>query len=152
MHDDRRDLASRELLGAIVELIAGWTAADTQEVIAREIGLEIAEGDVRALHTIGQRPGGVRPAELASFLRLSRPTTSKAIARLSAAGLIEKQSNSADARSVTIVLTAAGAIAHGKLIDAGVQMVQQATRDLTGGEVELVSAVARRLLRQGGGA
>lgn len=149
MQDDRREAASRELLGAIVELIAGWTASDTQGLIAGEIGLDIAEGDVRALHTIGQHEAGLRPAQLASALRLSRPTTSKAIARLTAAGLIAKRTSAGDARSVTLELTADGRVAFARLVDAGVQMVDRATSDLTGPEVELVSAVAKRLLRPG---
>ncbi|GAA1322488.1 MarR family winged helix-turn-helix transcriptional regulator [Leucobacter albus] len=147
MHSGNPDEASRELLGAIVALIANWSASNTQGAIAREMGLDIAESDVRALYTIGQRADGIRPADLAHELRLSRPTTSKAIARLTATGVIAKEPSPTDQRSARLLLTPSGQAAYGRLVDAGVAMIERAVEGLAPEETATVAGVVRRLMR-----
>ncbi len=80
-----------ELLDALVSLVASWSSPVVQGEIATRMGLSINEADVRTLHTIG-RFGSLRPAQLAAELYLTRPTTSKSLARLAGAGLIERRS------------------------------------------------------------
>ncbi|MFF8818656.1 MarR family winged helix-turn-helix transcriptional regulator [Leucobacter sp. NPDC015123] len=143
--------AAAELLAAIVGLVSNWTAAVTHGSIAAEVGVDIAEGDVRALYLIGTHGAdtstGVRPAELADELRLSRPTMSKALARLTVAGLVEKSQSATDARSITLSLTREGEAAYARLVEAGVRIVEEATAQLTPAEIRTVTGVATRLLR-----
>ncbi len=141
--------AAAELLAAIVGLVSNWTASVAQGSIAAEVGVDIAEGDVRALYLIGQRGSGmgVRPAELADELRLSRPTMSKALARLTAAGLVMKSQSATDARSITLSLTDEGEAAYARLVGAGVRIVEEATAQLSTAEIRTVTGVAMRLLR-----
>ena len=87
-----------ELLDALVSLVASWSSPVVQGEIATRMGLSINEADVRTLHTIG-RFGSLRPAQLAAELYLTRPTTSKSLARLAGAGLIERRSATDDARA-----------------------------------------------------
>lgn len=116
---------TEDLLDALVALVAAWSSPVVQGEIAASTGLNINEVDVRTLHTIG-RFGSLRPAQLAAELHLSRPTTSKSLSRLEAAGLLERCGAEDDARAVEIALSAAGRDAYERLVGAGVAMVQRA--------------------------
>lgn len=141
------ETAPADLLTAVVGLISNWTSATTQGGIAAEINLDIAEGDVRALYVIGQRGVGVQPASIAAELGLSRPTMSKTLGRLAAAGLVDRTQSASDARSVVIELTERGQAAYDRLVQYGVRMVERATAGLTPDEIGTVAGVARRLLQ-----
>ena len=142
-----RETAAADLLTAVVGLISNWTAAVTQGSIAAAINLDIAEGDVRALYIIGQRGVGVQPAALAAELRLSRPTMSKTLSRLAAAGLVDRAPSRTDARSVLIELTESGQTAYDGLVLYGIRMVEHATAGLRPDEIGTVTEVARKLLQ-----
>lgn len=114
-----------DLLDALVSLVATWSSPVVQGEIAARMGISIIEADVRTLHTIG-RFGSLRPAQIAAELYLSRPTTSKSLARLTTAGLIERRGAADDARAAEICLTAAGRQVYERLVDAGVAMVERA--------------------------
>lgn len=141
------ETAAADLLTAVVGLVSNWTAAVTQGSIAAAINLDIAEGDVRALYIIGQRGVGVQPAALAAELRLSRPTMSKTLSRLAAAGLVDRAPSRTDARSVLIELTESGQTAYDGLVLYGIRMVEHATAGLRPDEIGTVTEVARKLLQ-----
>ena len=114
-----------DLLSAMVALVSTWSSLSTQARVAQGVGLDMNESDVRSLHTIG-RLGEVRPAELADWLHISRPTASKSLARLGSAGLIRRRPDPSDRRGTTIELSDAGTEAYERLVDAGIEMVRQA--------------------------
>ena len=145
MSGSARDDAVRDLLSAVIGLVSNWTAISTQGSIAREVGVNIAAGDVRALYTLGLRGGVVRPAALADELALSRPTTSKVIARLESAGLATRDRRGSDGRSVDIALTSAGHAAYSRLVGAGARMVDQAMTDMSAAEIDVITAASKRL-------
>lgn len=114
-----------DLLTAMVELVSTWSSLSTQTQVAQGVGLNLSEGDVRSLHTIG-RLGEIRPAGLADLLQISRPTASKSLNRLTTAGLIERSEASDDRRASIIRLTVSGRKAYERLVEAGMTMVEQA--------------------------
>lgn len=123
--------AISDLLTAMVELVSTWASLSTQAQVAQGVGLSLSEGDVRSIHTIG-RLGEVRPTKLADLLQISRPTASKSLSRLTSAGLIERSSASDDRRGSIIRLTAAGQQAYDQLVEAGMDMVEQALDSVPG--------------------
>lgn len=140
-----RDRAVQDLLAAVVGLVANWTAVSTQGSVARAVGVDVPAGDVRALYTLGLHGGVIRPATLADELAQSRPTTSKLIARLEAAGLVRRERGDGDGRAVEIALTDAGADAYARLVAAGAAMVDQAMADKTTSEIDVITEASRRL-------
>lgn len=123
--------AISDLLTAMVELVSTWSSLSTQARVAHGVGLNLNEADVRSLHTIG-RLGETRPAHLANILQTSRPTTSKSLTRLTAAGFIERSGASDDRRASIIRLTADGHKAYEQLVEAGMAMVEQALDSVPG--------------------
>lgn len=133
-----REPQAADLLDALVSLVAAWSSPAVQREIAARIGLSMNEVDVRTLHTIG-RLGAPRPAQLAAELHLTRPTTSKSLARLASDGLIERRAAADDARAAEITLTPAGQQAYDHLVDAGVAMVEQAIAQVQAGTTDAAS-------------
>ncbi|MCA0378151.1 MAG: MarR family transcriptional regulator [Actinobacteria bacterium] len=137
-----------DLLDALVSLVASWSSPVVQGEIAKRMGLSINEADVRTLHTIG-RFGSLRPAQLAAELYLTRPTTSKSLARLAGADLIERRSATDDARAAEITLTPDGLAVYERLVAAGIAMVEQAIAEVHPGSSEAASiAQFARALRR----
>lgn len=139
------DQQVEEVLATFVELVSAWSSPRVQGQIAHQTGLDINEGDVRTLHTLGRIGGRVRPAQLALDLHLSRPTMSKSLARLLAAGLVERTVVAGDRRATDISLTPAGAHAYQSLIDAGTEMVRDALRLAPGIDTDSIVQFTRAL-------
>ncbi|WP_017792746.1 MarR family winged helix-turn-helix transcriptional regulator [Leucobacter salsicius] len=139
------DQQVEEVLANFVELVSAWSSPRVQGQIARQTGLDINEGDVRTLHTLGRIGGSVRPAQLALDLHLSRPTMSKSLARLLAAGLVERTAVAGDRRATDISLTPSGARAYQGLIDAGTAMVRDALRLAPGIDTNSIVQFTRAL-------
>ncbi|MGJ0203024.1 MarR family transcriptional regulator [Leucobacter sp. gxy201] len=140
---------AEELLGAIVALVSSWSSTEVQSRIAHRIGLDIGESDVRTLHTIGRFGGGARPAQLADELQVTRPTMSKSLARLAAAGFITRTQAAHDGRATDVALTLAGARAYEALVDAGVEMVRRALDAAPTSDVASIIAFTRALRASG---
>lgn len=147
MNSGPRGVETTEALSAVVGLVSTWSAASTQGAIAQNLGLGIAETDVRGLYVIGLRGGSLRPAELAEELWLSRPTVSKLVTRLTKAGLVTRSGDTTDGRSVRLVLTAEGASAYARLVEAGMQVTERAMRGLSDAERDRFVGVLRELER-----
>ncbi len=67
--------------------------------------------EIHTVEAIGNHRG-ISITELARLLRVSKPTISERIKRLIAKGVIRKESNAADAKSVTLWLTSDGKTAY----------------------------------------
>ncbi|MBP6685059.1 MAG: MarR family transcriptional regulator [Leucobacter sp.] len=145
MNERPREQAVRDLLAAVIGLVANWNAVSTQGSIARAVGVDIAAGDVRALYTLGLLGGAARPTEFAEALAQTRPTTSKLIGRLEVAGLVERSRAVGDLRAVDIVFTEQGSEAYARLVAAGASMVDQAMTGMATAEIDVITAAAKRL-------
>lgn len=146
--DTERTPHVEELLRAMVHLVATWNRVDTKARVAEEVGIELPETDVQALYLLGMAGGTLRPSELANALEASRPTTSKVIARLIAAGVATRETGETDGRSATIVLTEQGRTAFLALDTVGYERVHDAVTDMPIDEIDHLTQVMRHLATQ----
>lgn len=121
-----RDAA--ELLGALTTLVSRWTSHEFQREVAVASTINLDPTAIRALHLLGRAGGTATPSQIATELHLSRPSTSKLLARLSAAELLDRAPQAGDRRSALITLTPRGRAAYQGLHDAGLAMIATATR------------------------
>jgi DNA-binding MarR family transcriptional regulator len=99
---------------------------------------------VRALYGLGIVGGSARPSDIADELHLSRPSTSKLLVRLVAAGLVERTPDESDRRAARIALTAEGRRTYEQLFAAGVAMLGDATAGWDEAEVRTLAALLTR--------
>ncbi|GAA4881095.1 MarR family winged helix-turn-helix transcriptional regulator [Actinomycetospora straminea] len=86
--------ASRALLGVVVRSLA-------------EVDEDVTLPQYRALVVLGQR-GSMRPAEVATALAVTPPTSTRMCARLEAKGLVVRERPAGDRRAVAVSLSPAG--------------------------------------------
>ena len=134
------------LLSSMTGLISRWSSLELQRRITAECGITLDPVAVAALYTLGLSGGTSRPSALADTLHLSRPSTSKLIARMHEAVLLTRTSAPGDGRAVTGTLTPLGRQVCRWLVDAGVSMVADATRTWHPDEVSTLSRLMERFL------
>ena len=86
----------------------------TARRLRQEAGTELSPSQTAALATI-ERHGPLTPSELAELERVQRPTATRIVARLEDEALLERTSDPADRRSVTVAATPKGRALMGKL-------------------------------------
>jgi DNA-binding MarR family transcriptional regulator len=91
------DLAARLRLGI----------TRTARRLRQEAGGPLSPSQIAALATI-ERHGPLTPSELARHERVQRPTVTRVLARLEAAGLAERAGDPADRRSSLVTITEEG--------------------------------------------
>jgi DNA-binding MarR family transcriptional regulator len=84
------------------------TISRTARRLRQEAGGDLSGVQTAALATI-ERHGPLTPSELADIERVQRPSATRIIARLEAAGLVERAADPADGRVSLVSLTRAGA-------------------------------------------
>lgn len=119
------------MLAAVLRLFSRWSSLDVQRAVARQAGLAIEPTDVRAVYALGLHGGAMRPSALAEELQLTRPTASKMLARLDAAGLAARADDPDDGRASLIGLSRDGADAFARLYAAGIAMMRESVRAWT---------------------
>ncbi|GAA1488205.1 MarR family winged helix-turn-helix transcriptional regulator [Brachybacterium sacelli] len=134
----------RSTLRALTGLMSQWSSLDFQRRITAQCGLTLDPVAVRALYGLGIAGGSARPRDLADELHLTRPSTSKLIARLAAAGLVERTSDAEDGRGAHIVLSADGHRTYEQLVDAGIGLLAEATGGWDEAEVRALSELLTR--------
>lgn len=142
------------LLGALTELMSRWTSADLQARFAVQHGVKEAargtpafdDAKVRAIYVLGLRGGAARPSVLAAELRMTRPTTSKLLARLRADGLLDKRDDPTDGRASQVELTTLGRDVFARLVGAGHDMVRRALGGWSEADIELLSGLLSRFV------
>ena len=117
------------ILLSLTRLTARWNSLEYQRRVTEESGVTLDPAAVRAVYLLGLNGGSARPSALATDLELSRPSTSKLLARLETAGLVERSPADGDGRATTVSLRAAGHEAFERLFAAGIGMVGEATAD-----------------------
>lgn len=91
------------------------------------------------------RAGPVSQQHLAAALRLQKSTVSRLIDQLEADGVVKREMNPADRRSVLVSLTALGSKRAGRLDDARRELFSRLLADLTPDERTMVVAGLSRL-------
>ncbi len=114
-------MITRSAPKATLDAGPGELAARLRLVITRsarrlrqEAGTELSPSQTAALATI-ERHGPLTPSELAQLERVQRPTATRIVARLEDEALVERTSDPADRRSVTVAATPKGRALMGKL-------------------------------------
>ncbi len=79
----------------------------TARRLRQEAGVGLSPSQGAALASI-ERRGPLTPSELASLERIQRPTATRLLAKLEAAGLVARHADSVDRRSSLVSVTAAG--------------------------------------------
>jgi DNA-binding MarR family transcriptional regulator len=92
-----------------VELAARLRLAITRMArrLRQEAGTDLGPSQLAALAAI-ERRGPLAPSELAAFERIKRPTATRMLTRLAAAGLVERIRDPADGRAAIVSVTPAG--------------------------------------------
>ncbi|APX33915.1 hypothetical protein BH708_15690 [Brachybacterium sp. P6-10-X1] len=134
----------RATLRALTRLMSQWSSLEFQRRITAQCGLSLDPVAVRALYGLGITGGAARPSDLADDLHLTRPSTSKLIARLTAADLVERRPDLTDGRSAHVALTAAGRHAYEQLFEAGLTLLAEATEDWDDADVRALSQLLTR--------
>ncbi|WP_159548705.1 MarR family winged helix-turn-helix transcriptional regulator [Citricoccus sp. K5] len=125
---DTEDLdLHRSTLRALTRLMSQWSSLELQRQITADCGVSLDPVSVRALYGLGTAGGTSSPSALADELHLTRPSTSKLIARLVDAGLVDRHPDESDGRSVQLELTEEGRRTFETLFDAGVDMLVTTT-------------------------
>lgn len=138
-----KDAAAREVFAALVELHLLWASTEQHGRMAERLGIEMNDSDVRALYSIGMLQRAVRPAELALLTHSSRPTISRTLDRLAAAGLVDRVSHESDRRGSLVQLTDTGASTYLKFVDGTVSLVHTAVAEIDTETVQTLSTTIR---------
>lgn len=111
---------------------------DVSRRLVRELGFmrstlansDLAPSAVHAVLEIGMKPG-ITARDLATILRLDKSNTSRQIARLEAAGFVERRVSSDDARSSELYLSAEGKSLRARIDQFATSQVSNALRHMT---------------------
>ena len=106
--------------------------------------LELFPGQEQVLEALAGREA-MSMSELADVLRVRPPTASKTIARLSAAGLIERKGSEGDARVVRVALTAEGRRKAQAIEALSVDIEDEATAHLDGKDRRRLRKLLKRV-------
>src|SRR3954454_11410216 len=87
-------------------------ATIAQQLSAADVWHELSPREYGVLYALSNAPDGLRITEVRSDVLLTQPVISVLIARLEAAGLVERVENPDDGRTCRIRLTDAGAQAQ----------------------------------------
>ncbi|MBP1327395.1 DNA-binding MarR family transcriptional regulator [Leucobacter exalbidus] len=130
---------------ALTRLMSRWSSLDLQRHITAECQVSLDPTAVRMLYVMGVRRSPATPSVIADELHLSRPSTSKLITRMSDAGLLQREADPADKRSIFVSLSTAGRATFQQLFDAGISMFSQAPNGLSDDEFIQLSGLLTRL-------
>lgn len=121
------DSDTASTLLALTRLVSHWTAHEFQQRVARASDVRLDPTAVRALYVLGREGGTSTPSVIAEETHLSRPSTSKLLARLRDSGMLQRTTSEQDRRSVHVALTPLGQETFDELFGAGISMITAAT-------------------------
>ncbi|MDA4895793.1 MarR family transcriptional regulator [Streptomyces sp. MS2A] len=134
------------LLSALTRLSVHWGSARTQAEVAAVAGVRIDPADIPPLYVLGIE-GPRRAGELATVLRLTRPTMTKQVDRLERAGLVERIADLDDARARVVRLTDEGRGIHAALVAQGLAMMSDALAEWPADDAARFAADLTRFVR-----
>ena len=116
------------------------------ELTAADVWHEVSPREYGVLYALSTAPHGVRISELRNDVLLSQPGISRLIARLDAAGLVERVDDPEDGRACRIRLTEAGAHAQREVGRRhGRHVAETMTRGLTSEQLVQLRDLCRSL-------
>jgi DNA-binding MarR family transcriptional regulator len=145
--DTRGTLAEPDLeLAARLRLAVARTARRLRQ----EAGTDLGPAQTSALATI-ERHGPLAPSELAQRERIKRPTATKLVRSLEAAGLLDRVRDPEDGRSSILSVNGEGRALLRRLRARKTAYLAQQLRDLDAGDLaalERAASVLERLLEE----
>ena len=84
-----------------------WAITRTARRLRQEAGTDLGPSQVAALATV-ERRGPLSPSELAEIERIKRPTATRIVGHLEAAGLVERVKDPEDGRASILSITREG--------------------------------------------
>lgn len=126
---------------ALVNVVSAWSESDVQAQVAESVGVALDPTAIRAVYLLGLHGGALGFGALAEHASMSRPTTSKLVARMAAQGVVDPIRTG---RTVEVRLAPAGEQAYARLVDAGHCLVADA---LAGWDADEISAFQHQLTR-----
>lgn len=115
------------MLLALTRLISHWSSLSYQSEIQQHAGVGLDATAVRAIYLLGIHERAGRPSVMAIELNMSRPATSKLIARLVDAKLVERGRDANDGRAQLVRLSEAGCEIFDRLFSSGIELISNAT-------------------------
>jgi DNA-binding MarR family transcriptional regulator len=121
-------------------------ATIARELAAADVWQQLSPREYGVLYALSTAPHGLRITELRDDVLLSQPGISRLIARLEAAGLVERVDDPDDGRACRIRLTEAGAQAQRDVgLRHGHHVAQTMTRGLTTEQLQQLRDLCRSL-------
>src|SRR5262249_21281422 len=136
------DATTREETAELLRLAVARTARRLRQ----QAGRELSPSRAAALSTIA-RDGPLTPSALAAIERISRPTTSRLVARLRDQGLVECTPDPEDGRSYLVALSEGGAALRALRRSRKEAYIARLLDRADPADVELLDGAARVLLR-----
>jgi DNA-binding MarR family transcriptional regulator len=123
-----------------------------KQFAAEDIWADVSMREYDVLYTLSKCPGPIRISELNRHVLLSQPALSRLVDRLAERGLVERQPDPGDGRSVRLVLTEAGRAAQGQIGRQHARGVARAmTAGLDPGELRQLETICLKLAGQPAG-
>ena len=146
-------MASRTTLAnAAWEALFRAQATIAQELTAADGWDELSPREYGVLYALSDAPDGLRITELRSDVLLTQPGISRLIARLEAAGLVERLDDPDDGRACRIRLTDAGKRAQRDVgLRHGRHVAQTMARDLNTEQLLQLRDLCRSLITESTG-
>ena len=118
-----------------------------RELLAAEVWGELKPHEYGVLYALSGRPEGLRITDLRADVLLTQPGLSRLVARLEAAGLVERVADPDDGRASRIRLTEAGVRAQRDVgLRHGRHVAQAMTRTLTTAQLAQLRDLCRTLV------
>ncbi|MGH2962817.1 MAG: MarR family transcriptional regulator [Solirubrobacterales bacterium] len=114
--------------------------------LRQEAGADLSPSQVAALATI-ERHGPLAPSELAERERIKRPSATRILSRLTAAGLIERVPDPADGRSAIVTISPPGRALVRRMRQRKTAYLARRMRDLAAEDVDALARAAEVLER-----
>ncbi|GAB2843793.1 hypothetical protein GCM10022221_48820 [Actinocorallia aurea] len=118
-----------EVLEAFSLIVGRWAAVGMADRILERAAIDLDAASMTLLLELQRSGGAARPSHLAEATRTSASNVSKVLARMTTAGLVERSTDAADLRAVSIRLTRSGHETADLINRTSVEMLDEVMRD-----------------------
>jgi DNA-binding MarR family transcriptional regulator len=125
-------------------IVSRWAAAGIQDVIIERAGAGIDPAAMTVLNALDRAGGSARPSYVAQQTGTGASNVSKILTRMEAQGLVERATDPADQRAVSITVTPAGHRVHQAIVDTSNIMLAEVLHDWSSADVKQFSDLLAR--------